>query len=194
MSQIVAGFLLTHSLTHCTIGAHGFNGQTGRKQDGEGERMYLESTEKGLPDGERPLCNQQVGGSSPSTSSSPFLGAQVNTGVFPSGQRGQTVNLLAMPTVVRIHPPPPEKQVKTPTMPGKLGVTRPERVSQFTLGHPLNFPTFSPKSQTGWTRTLHQHLNIALQGRIARQIWRRSGLFLCPKSRRSENGNQRRSP
>ena len=29
--------------------------------------------------------------------------------MFPSGQRGQTVNLLAMPTVVRIHPPPPEK-------------------------------------------------------------------------------------
>ncbi len=112
-----------------------------------------------------------------------------DTGVFPSGQRGQTVNLLAMPTVVRIHPPPPEKQVKTPTMPGKLGVTRPERVSQFTLGHPLNFPTFSPKSQTGWTRTLHQHLNIAFQCRIARQIWRRSGLFL-PKNRRSENENQ----
>ena len=110
--------------------------------------MYLKSTEKGLPDVERPLCNQQVGGSSPSTSS--IVGAncarsvsavtvraaktayrfvappphaatasldravdtgdqdaQVNTGVFPSGQRGQTVNLLAMPTVVRIHPPPP---------------------------------------------------------------------------------------
>src|SRR5210317_2187885 len=26
---------------------------------------------------------------------------------FPSGQRGQTVNLLALPSVVRIHPPPP---------------------------------------------------------------------------------------
>ena len=94
---------------------------------------------------------------------------------------------------VQVLLPLPEKQVKTPTMPGKLGVTRPERVSQFTLGHPLNFPAFSPKSHTGWTRTLHQHLNIAFQGRIARQIWRRSGLFL-PKNRRSENGNQRRSP
>ena len=30
-------------------------------------------------------------------------------GEFPSGQRGQTVNLLAMPSVVRIHLPPPEK-------------------------------------------------------------------------------------
>ena len=29
-------------------------------------------------------------------------------GDFPSGQRGQTVNLLAMPSVVRIHHPPPE--------------------------------------------------------------------------------------
>ena len=96
------------------------------------------------------ICNQQVGGSSPSTSSivgancarsvsavtvraaktayrfvappphaaTASLGravdtgdqdAQVNMGVFPSGQRGQTVNLLAMPTVVRIHPPPPKQ-------------------------------------------------------------------------------------
>ena len=31
-------------------------------------------------------------------------------GDFPSGQRGQTVNLLAMPSVVRIHHPPPEKR------------------------------------------------------------------------------------
>ena len=30
-------------------------------------------------------------------------------GEFPSGQRGQTVNLLAPPSVVRIHSPPPEK-------------------------------------------------------------------------------------
>ena len=32
-------------------------------------------------------------------------------GDFPSGQRGQTVNLLAMPSVVRIHHPPPEKDL-----------------------------------------------------------------------------------
>ena len=31
-------------------------------------------------------------------------------GVFPSGQRGQTVNLLAPPSVVRIHPLPPNKR------------------------------------------------------------------------------------
>ena len=29
-------------------------------------------------------------------------------GGFPSGQRGQTVNLLAMPSMVRIHLPPPK--------------------------------------------------------------------------------------
>ena len=29
-------------------------------------------------------------------------------GEFPSGQRGQTVNLLAMPSMVRIHLPPPK--------------------------------------------------------------------------------------
>ena len=33
-------------------------------------------------------------------------------GDFPSGQRGQTVNLLALPSVVRIHHPPPEKQFR----------------------------------------------------------------------------------
>ena len=33
----------------------------------------------------------------------------MHMGDFPSGQRGQTVNLLAMPSVVRIHHPPPEK-------------------------------------------------------------------------------------
>ena len=32
---------------------------------------------------------------------------KLHTEEFPSGQRGQTVNLLAMPSVVRIHPPPP---------------------------------------------------------------------------------------
>ena len=31
-------------------------------------------------------------------------------GEFPSGQRGQTVNLLAVPSVVRIHLPPPEHE------------------------------------------------------------------------------------
>ena len=31
-------------------------------------------------------------------------------GVFPSGQRGQTVNLLALPSVVRIHPLPPKQR------------------------------------------------------------------------------------
>ena len=92
---------------------------------------------------EQLICNQQVGGSSPSTSSivatsygsshfrasakirslrcgssssrKRFAGFRsekrkrehkLNMGEFPSGQRGQTVNLLAMPSVVRIHLPP----------------------------------------------------------------------------------------
>src|SRR3954453_4623730 len=33
---------------------------------------------------------------------------QAPQGRYPSGQRGQTVNLLAQPTVVRIHPGPPK--------------------------------------------------------------------------------------
>ena len=47
------------------------------------------------------ICNQAVDGSTPFTSS--------NMGDFPSGQRGQTVNLLSLTSVVRIHHPPPEK-------------------------------------------------------------------------------------
>ena len=55
---------------------------------------------------EQLICNQQVGGSSPSTSSTHR--PQLNMEEFPSGQRGQTVNLLSMTSVVRIHPPPPK--------------------------------------------------------------------------------------
>ena len=46
---------------------------------------------------EQLICNQQVFGSSPNIG---FMGG------FPSGQRGQTVNLLAPPSKVRIllHP------------------------------------------------------------------------------------------
>ena len=50
---------------------------------------------------EQLICNQQVVGSTPITSS--------NMGDFPSGQRGQTVNLLSVTSVVRIHHLPPEK-------------------------------------------------------------------------------------
>ena len=53
---------------------------------------------------EQLICNQQVTGSSPATS---FLTKYM--GGFPSGQRGQTVNLLAPPSMVRIHLLPPEK-------------------------------------------------------------------------------------
>jgi hypothetical protein len=68
---------------------------------------------------EQLICNQQVGGSNPSTSSTlkaappgfaARAAAKLNMGEFPSGQWGQTVNLLAMPSVVRIHPRPPHHQ------------------------------------------------------------------------------------
>ncbi len=36
-------------------------------------------------------------------------------GEFPSGQRGQTVNLLATLSVVRIHSLPPEKSINLDT-------------------------------------------------------------------------------
>ena len=53
---------------------------------------------------EQLICNQQVVGSTPITSS--------NMGAFPSGQRGQTVNLLSLTSVVRIHPLPPKSRMQ----------------------------------------------------------------------------------
>ena len=53
---------------------------------------------------EQLICNQQVIGSSPIIGLTGFR--PVNNSImggFPSGQRGQTVNLLATPSVVRIH-------------------------------------------------------------------------------------------
>lgn len=38
-----------------------------------------------------------------------FLTVRVILDGFPSGQRGQTVNLLRFASVVRIHPPPPRR-------------------------------------------------------------------------------------
>ena len=51
---------------------------------------------------EQLICNQQVGGSSPFVGSSrtKWRGTQ-------AGQRGQTVNLLALPSLVRIQSSPP---------------------------------------------------------------------------------------
>ena len=72
---------------------------------------------------EQLICNQQVGGSSPSTSSNFFL--QLNImGAFPSGQRGQTVNLLRFASVVRIHPLPPTNFSEKDIMPAN-GLTKP---------------------------------------------------------------------
>ena len=49
---------------------------------------------------EQLICNQQVIGSSPIVGSTSFIGIMDG---FPSGQRGQPVNLLATLSVVRIH-------------------------------------------------------------------------------------------
>ncbi len=50
---------------------------------------------------EQLICNQQVIGSSPIIGLLSF--SKFNMGGFPSGQRGQTVNLLHIASVVRIH-------------------------------------------------------------------------------------------
>ena len=63
---------------------------------------------------EQLICNQQVVGSIPITSSknvTPFLrGKKLNTGGLQSGQMHQTVNLTSPTSVVRIHLLPPRKK------------------------------------------------------------------------------------
>ena len=60
---------------------------------------------------EQLICNQQVAGSIPIASF--YCGNNAildgNPERYPSGQRGQTVNLLAMPTEVRILLSPPSE-------------------------------------------------------------------------------------
>ena len=52
---------------------------------------------------EQLICNQQVVGSTPTVGSDQFTDLHIYIlGGFPSGQRGQTVNLLALPSKVRI--------------------------------------------------------------------------------------------
>ena len=55
------------------------------------------------------ICNEVVGGSSPFASFESLPPSRMSAFVegFPSGQREQTVNLSAMPSEVRILPPPP---------------------------------------------------------------------------------------
>ena len=55
---------------------------------------------------EQLICNQQVIGSSPIIGLVITIKYITCKGEFPSGQRGQTVNLLAVLSVVRIHLPP----------------------------------------------------------------------------------------
>ena len=57
---------------------------------------------------EQLICNQQVDGSTPFTSSK---SCNFIMGDFPSGQRGQTVNLLSTTSLVRIQHPPPQKSI-----------------------------------------------------------------------------------
>ena len=52
---------------------------------------------------EQLICNQQVIGSSPIIGFHNRIYCVFEMGRFPSGQRGQTVNLLQIASVVRIH-------------------------------------------------------------------------------------------
>ena len=72
---------------------------------------------------------------------------KLNMGEFPSGQRGQTVNLLSTTSVVRIHPLPPSKGYKkdvaqeTPDFIGGFAVSTAEKTtSDFVDVKKILFP------------------------------------------------------
>ena len=86
----------------CHVGGRGFEPLPGRhflSQLGDAGVAQL---------AEQLICNQQVAGSSPFTSSISLDSRrnQFHMGRFPSGQREQTVNLPSLTSVVRIHPCP----------------------------------------------------------------------------------------
>ncbi len=85
----------------------------------------------------------------------------VHQGGFPSGQRGQTVNLLAKPSEVRILPPPfaavdvPWGQIAT-----QAGVAQLARASAFQAegrGFESRFP-LSRRSRNGHQALQHKSL------------------------------------
>ena len=75
---------------------------------------------------EQLICNQQVAGSIPIASLNGNKTLIFLVERYPSGQRGQTVNLLAMPTEVRILLSPPSGVTAD-----WAGVAQPARASAF---------------------------------------------------------------
>ena len=67
----------------------------------------------------------------------------MNMGVFPSGQWGQTVNLLLNASVVRIHPRPPNQ--KNPNL--------------FPVGEGFGFFVFLGELNLGTNHKIHKRKN-----------------------------------
>ena len=83
----------------CHGGGHRFKSVLGRFSRCFGKFLYADVAQLA----EQLICNQQVIGSSPIIG---FILYRYFLDGFPSGQRGQTVNLLSVTSVVRIHPHP----------------------------------------------------------------------------------------
>ena len=81
--------------------------------DNTGWLKYADVAELADAHGSGP-CSARIVGSTPT------VGTMFSTLVgFPSGQRGQTVNLLARLSMVRIHLPPPSAKSPESTLPDK---------------------------------------------------------------------------
>ena len=122
---------------------------------------------------EQLICNQQVAGSSPITSSSEII-----MDGFPSGQRERTVNPLSQTTMVRIHPRPPFfymrewRNWQTRTVQVRMGATSCRFKSCFP--HQLKSNICLPR------QTLLFYRKTINQGSVADDHPPRSPFF-CPK-------------
>ena len=117
------------------VGAYDFNLTASDNQYCYTQRMYpgtLSPSNRTMADtqglGQRLLARRLASRKPHRRLTITFLAIKMNDSIlegFPSGQRGQTVNLLAQPSKVRILPPPPPRQLLA--MPGsrRRWVTRP---------------------------------------------------------------------
>ena len=70
---------------------------------------------------EQLICNQQVGGSNPSTSST-ISPARTKYGGVPEWSKGADCKSVASASMVRIHSPPPRRGRRGPPYPGRTKV------------------------------------------------------------------------
>ena len=95
---------------------------------------------------------------------------KMNMGVFPSGQWGQTVNLLLSASVVRIHPRPPRTPVSEP-------------------GTGVSVLSVLQKGKQGWIRTASTRRTVRRGKKPLRGFFRCAARAIHPRPPNKKNPN-----